>query len=95
MGRGDQSSGSILAKGLIYAFANADTPPAKMVFFNGGARLTWGGEGSVSRGHPPTPRSAVARSLTCGTCLDFFGIKEKARRGGVTNLYAISSFPRP
>ena len=28
--------------------------------------------------------------LTCGTCLDFHGIKDRLAVGGVTNLYAIS-----
>lgn len=90
MGRGDQELGSILMKGLIYAFANADTPPAKMVFFNGGARLTC--EGSVSLEDIRQLEERGCEILTCGTCLDFFGIKEKLAVGGVTNLYAISEF---
>ena len=27
--------------------------------------------------------------LTCGTCLDFYGLKEKLTVGGVTNMYEI------
>ena len=27
--------------------------------------------------------------LTCGTCLDFYGLKEKLAVGGVTNMYDI------
>ena len=27
--------------------------------------------------------------LTCGTCLDFYGLKEKLAVGGVTNMYEI------
>ena len=29
------------------------------------------------------------RILTCGTCLDFYGLKEKLSVGGVTNMYDI------
>ena len=29
------------------------------------------------------------KSLTCGTCLDFYGLKEKLTVGGVTNMYEI------
>lgn len=47
MGRGDKELGRILLKGIIYAFANADVPPAKMVFFNDGAKVTC--EGSLYR----------------------------------------------
>ena len=28
--------------------------------------------------------------MTCGTCLDFYGIREKLAVGGVTNLYEIA-----
>ena len=27
--------------------------------------------------------------LTCGTCLDFYGLKEKLAVGGITNMYEI------
>ena len=27
--------------------------------------------------------------LTCGTCLDFYGLKDKLAVGGVTNMYSI------
>ena len=27
--------------------------------------------------------------LTCGTCLDFYHLKDKLSVGGVTNMYAI------
>jgi len=61
-----------------------------MVFFNGGARLTC--EGSVSLEDIRQLEERGCEILTCGTCLDFFGIKEKLAVGGVTNLYAISEF---
>lgn len=88
MGRGDQELGAILMKGLIYALANAENPPVKMVFFNGGARLTC--EGSASLEDIRELESRACEILTCGTCLDFYGIKDRLAVGGVTNLYQIS-----
>lgn len=88
IGRGDKELGRILLKGIIYAFANADVPPAKMVFFNDGAKVTCEGSPSID-----DLRELEARGceiLTCGTCLDFHGLKEKLAVGGITNLYAIS-----
>lgn len=88
MGRGDKELGRILLKGIIYAFANADVPPSKMVFFNDGAKVTCEGSPSID-----DLRELEARGceiLTCGTCLDFHGLKDKLAVGGVTNLYAIS-----
>lgn len=88
MGRGDKELGRILLKGIIYAFANAAVPPAKMVFFNDGAKVTC--EGSPSIDDLRELESRGCEILTCGTCLDFHGLKEKLAVGGVTNLYAIS-----
>ena len=88
MGRGDKELGAIFMKGLIYAFANADVPPTKMVFFNGGARLTCAGSESLEDIRQLEERGCEI--LTCGTCLDFYGIKDDLAVGGVTNLYAIS-----
>lgn len=88
MGLGDQELGAILMKGLIYALANAANPPAKMVFFNGGARLTC--TGSASLEDLTQLEANGCEILTCGTCLDFYGIKDDLAVGGVTNLYAIS-----
>lgn len=88
MGRGDKELGRILLKGIIYAFANADVPPAKMVFFNDGAKVTCEGSPSID-----DLRELEARGceiLTWGTCLDFHGLKDKLAVGGITNLYAIS-----
>lgn len=88
MGRGDEELGAILMKGLIYALANAGNPPATMVFFNGGARLTC--EGSASLEDIRQLEERGCEILTCGTCLDFLSIKDRLAVGGVTNLYAIS-----
>ncbi|MCI6548158.1 MAG: sulfurtransferase-like selenium metabolism protein YedF [Coriobacteriaceae bacterium] len=88
MGRGDEKLGQILMKGLIYALAHGETVPKKMIFFNGGARLTC--EGSESLEDIRQLESRGAQILTCGTCLDFYGIRERLAVGGVTNLYEIA-----
>ena len=88
MGRGDEKLGHILMKGLIYALAHGDSVPKKMIFFNGGAHLTC--EGSESLEDIKELESRGTQILTCGTCLDFYGIREKLAVGGVTNLYEIA-----
>ena len=88
MGRGDEKLGHILMKGLIYALAHGESVPKKMIFFNGGAPLTC--EGSESLEDIKELESRGTQILTCGTCLDFYGIREKLAVGGVTNLYEIA-----
>ena len=88
MGRGSEELGHILMKGLIYALAHQDQVPDTMLFYNGGARLTC--EGSESLEDIRELESRGTKVLTCGTCLDFYGIRNKLAVGGVTNLYAIA-----
>lgn len=88
MGEGNDELGKILVKGLIYALAHQDKVPKKLIFFNGGARLTCESSESVDDLKELEKRGCVV--LTCGTCLDYYGIREKLAVGGVTNLYEIA-----
>lgn len=88
LGRGSEELGRKLLGGLIYAFAHQDPLPKAMVFFNGGARLTC--EGSESLEDVRDLESKGCEILTCGTCLDFYGIRDQLGVGGVTNLYRIA-----
>lgn len=88
MGRGDDELGHILMKGLIYALAHQESVPETMLFYNGGAHLTC--EDSESLEDIKELEVRGTKILTCGTCLDFYGIKDKLAVGEVTNLYAIA-----
>ena len=88
MGRGSEELGKILVKGLIYALAHQEVVPKTMLFFNSGARLTC--EGSESLDDIRELEGRGTKILTCGTCLDYYGIRDKLGVGGVTNLYAIA-----
>ena len=88
LGRGSEELGHKLLGGLIYAFAHQDPLPKTMVFFNGGARLTC--EASESLEDVRDLESKGCEILTCGTCLDFYGIRDQLGVGGVTNLYRIA-----
>ena len=88
MGRGSEELGHALVKSFLYALAQLETPPRTMLFFNEGAK--WTVEGSPSLEDLRELESRGTEILTCGTCLDFHGLKDKLAVGGITNLYAIS-----
>ena len=90
LGQGAPELGHILIKGLVYAMSQADEPPHRIVFFNDGAALTCDGSELVDDVRELERRGCEV--LTCGTCLDFHGLRDKLAVGGVTNLYAISEF---
>ena len=88
MGEGGEKLGRNLLKGFLYAISQQDTLPATILFYNGGAHITC--EGSDSLEDLKAMAEEGVEILTCGTCLDFFGLKEKLAVGEVTNMYVIA-----
>lgn len=88
MGTGDEKLGAILMKGFLFALTQLDNPPDAVFFYNGGVKLST--EGSESIADLQALEAAGTEILSCGTCLDFYGLKDKLAVGGVTNLYAIA-----
>ena len=62
--------------------------PKTIRFYYGGASLTW--EGSPMREDLKALEAEGVEILTCGTCLNYYGITEKLAVGGVTNMYVIA-----
>jgi selenium metabolism protein YedF len=89
MGTGSDDLGAILIKAFIYSLTELDTPPETILFFNSGVRLTT--EGSNVLGDLKALEEKGAIISSCGTCLDFYNLKEKLAIGNVTNMYAIAS----
>ena len=87
MGEGSEELGHILIKSFIFALTQLDDRPDKILFYNGGAKLTV--EGSESLEDLRTLEEQGVEIMTCGTCLDYYGIKDKLAIGGVTNMYSI------
>lgn len=87
MGSGSEELGGILMKGFLYAVSKREQLPKTAVFFNGGAKLTT--EGSASLEDLRVMEENGVEILTCGTCLDYYGLKEKLAVGKVTNMYHI------
>ena len=87
MGAGNDELGKVLIKGFIYAVTQLDVLPKAMLFYNGGATLT--AEGSDSLEDLKLLESQGVEIMTCGTCLDYYGLKEKLAVGTVTNMYSI------
>ncbi len=87
MGSGNDELGKVLIKGFIYAVTQLDELPKKMLFYNGGATLTT--EGSDSLEDLKSLEAQGVEILTCGTCLDYYQLKDKLAVGTVTNMYSI------
>ncbi len=87
MGQGDDELGAVLMKGFLFALGQLPELPRTVLFYNGGAHLTV--EGSASLEDLKTLEAQGVEILTCGTCLNFYGLTDKLAVGGVTNMYTI------
>lgn len=88
MGEGSEELGHILMKSFIFALTQLDDLPDKILFYNGGAKITI--EGSESLADLKSLEEQGVEIMTCGTCLDYYGIKDKLAIGSVTNMYSIA-----
>ena len=87
MGSGDEQLGRKLMKAFIFALTSQDEIPAKVICYNTGARLTTLDPDTVK--DLKTLEAAGTTIMTCGTCLDFYGLKEQLQVGIVSNMYDI------
>ena len=87
MGTGDSKLGTSLMKAFVFALTKQDQLPDTILCYNTGAYLTC--EGADTLEDLKLLESEGVTILTCGTCLDFYGLKEKLAVGGVTNMYDI------
>ena len=87
MGTGDEKLGTSLMKAFVFAVTKQDMLPETILCYNTGAYLTC--EGSDSLEDLKALEAEGVKVLTCGTCLDFYGLKEKLAVGSVTNMYEI------
>ena len=87
MGTGDERLGKALMKAFVFALTKQDILPETILCYNTGAFLTT--EGADTLEDLKLLESEGVTILTCGTCLDFYGLKEKLAVGGVTNMYDI------
>ncbi len=85
LGTGDQQLGEILMKSFLNTLWDAEPKPAKLLFLNDAVRLTT--EGSEVLDSLKLLQEAGVEIFSCGTCLDYYQLKDKLKVGSVTNMY--------
>lgn len=88
MGRGSDELGRMLMKGFLFAVSQLPRLPKTMLFYNGGAHLTTAGSASLE--DLKNMEAQGVEILTCGTCLNHYGLTDKLAVGEVTNMYVIT-----
>jgi len=84
LGDGPDELGRLLMKNFIHTLLEASALPSRMLFMNSGVRLTT--EGSDLLEALDKLAGMGVEILSCGLCLDFFGIRDKLISGDTTNM---------
>lgn len=87
MGKGDDALGAVLMKSFFHTLAETDPAPDTIIFFNSGVKLL--AEGSEVIDDITMLEKKGKRIIACGTCLDYFNLKQSLRAGTVSNMYEI------
>jgi selenium metabolism protein YedF len=88
LGVGEEALGAILMRAFLKVLLDMKPIPAKLIFINSGIRLT--SEGSEVLETLQAFSGKGVEILSCGTCLDFYGLKEKLKVGIVSNMFDIA-----
>ena len=87
MGSGNDELGKVLIKGFIYTLTETKRYPKAVVLVNGGVTLSTENEATVE--NLKKLEEAGVQVLSCGTCLDYYGLKDQLKAGVVSNMYDI------
>ncbi len=87
LGVGDEALGGILMRSFLRTFLDLEKKPSRFILINSGVSLAT--EGSPVLETLSALSEQGVEILACGTCLDFYGLKEKMRVGRVSNMYEI------
>ncbi len=87
LGQGDDELGAILMKSFLYSLGELEPLPRAILLINGGVKLAVAGSPVVE--YLASFAESGVKVLSCGTCLDFFRLKDRLAAGGVTNMFTI------
>jgi selenium metabolism protein YedF len=87
LGQGAEELGKVLIKSYTYALSEATPLPKAVMFLNSGVKLT--AEGSEVAENIKKLENSGVEIISCGTCLDFYQLKDKLQVGIVGNMYSI------
>ncbi len=86
-GHGSSELGTILIRSFFFTMVEKEPLPKTVLFANSGVKLTV--KGSPVLDHLQALAARGVEVLSCGTCLDYYQLKEQLAVGGITNMYTI------
>lgn len=87
LGDGPDELGSLLMNGLLKTIADLNSRPDVLILMNNGVKLA-----SINAETVSTLDKLIDEGINlkvCGTCLEYFDLKEKLKVGQISNMYEI------
>jgi selenium metabolism protein YedF len=89
VGRGSEELGQILMRSFLMTLKELTPLPWRIIFINSGVKLAV--EGSPYLNILVDLQTLGTEILSCGTCLDYYKLKETLKVGRVSNMYEIET----
>jgi selenium metabolism protein YedF len=89
MGVGNEELGRMLMRAFLKTLKEVTPRPKKLIFVNSGVKLTTASSDAIES--IKELEDLDIEILSCGTCLDYFHVKDKLRVGLVSNMFDIVS----
>jgi selenium metabolism protein YedF len=89
MGEGDNELGGLLVRGYFNALKNMESIPTHILMYNSGIFHSLKGT-DVAESLAQLEDLGVS-VIVCGTCVDFYQVKEKVAVGRISNMYQIAT----
>jgi selenium metabolism protein YedF len=87
MGQGSEELGQLLIRNFFYTLSEQGGLGKVIIFLNGGVKLAC--EDSPALEHLFELEHSGAQIMACGTCLDYYKLRDRLAVGQVTNMYTI------
>jgi len=88
LGRGEAELGNVLIRGFLHTLNEVEPLPSTIILINSGVKLA--GEGSPVLDDLRALGDKGVEILACGTCLNYYGLKDKLAVGQVSDMYSIT-----
>ena len=87
LGKGEDELGNVLIKGFIHTLLDVEPLPEKIIFMNAGVKIPTQNKDAIDSLKELEDKGVSI--LSCGTCLDYYQIKDELEVGSISNMYEI------
>ena len=89
MGEGDEELGALLIRGYFNALKEMDALPTHIIMYNGGVKLAVKDTDTAAALAELEDKDVSV--LVCGTCVDYYQMKDRIGVGRISNMYQIAT----